>query len=98
MATREETKRMIEVMQAYADGEEVEWKLAGRPSGWDGDPCIMPSWNWDKYDYRVKPQPRVLYVIQDESGQFSSSWPTRRQAEAHVGRYESIVKFQEVLK
>ncbi len=39
MATREETKRMIEVMQAYVDGKEIELSKCSVNEN--------PYWNWD---------------------------------------------------
>lgn len=55
--TKEETKKRIEVMEAYASGQQVEsrerhdgkWSLA--PSPW---------WNWELHDYRIKPARRVV--------------------------------------
>ena len=51
--TREETKELIKVMQAYVDGKDIvcwdeyneKWELVGNP-----------SWNTDKV-YRIKPGP-----------------------------------------
>lgn len=52
MATREETKRMIEVMQAYVDGEEIELRLRTHTTNWRS--AATPCWTWDTCDYRVK--------------------------------------------
>lgn len=51
MATKEETKRMIEVMQAYVDGKPTEVAVvhSGR---WQA--AKVPAWDWLHYDYRVK--------------------------------------------
>ena len=51
------TKEMIEVMQAYDRGEQIErrdrcgnnWLLAP-----------IPSWDWVQYEYRVKPKPKYV--------------------------------------
>jgi hypothetical protein len=49
------TKEMIEVMQAFARGEQIEYRDKGAecwfPLSFD------PDWNWEKFDYRVKLQP-----------------------------------------
>lgn len=48
------TEGKIAVMQAYVDGKTVEWSTrAGREwrSGY------RPGWNWDDFDYRIKPEP-----------------------------------------
>lgn len=68
----ERTKRMIEVMQAYVDGEEIM-----------GRDCVAtkPSWNWLVFDYRIKKNPDSInwdhvapdfkYMARDEDGK---SW------------------------
>ena len=50
------TKEMIEVMQAYDRGEQVQ--LLNRFGIWvDID---MPEWSWGLRDYRVKPKTRYV--------------------------------------
>lgn len=51
------TKEKIAVMQAFEDGKEVE--LEGSIQ-WL--PANNPNWNWAETNYRVKPEPMVLYV------------------------------------
>lgn len=52
--TKEETKKLIAVMQAYVDGKEIEF--------WDDeDPvwCLTSSPAWDpSLKYRIKPTPK----------------------------------------
>lgn len=45
------TKEMIEVMQAYERGEQIERFKAH----WED--CGAPIWDWHNYEYRVKPKP-----------------------------------------
>ena len=55
--TKKETIEAIKVMQAYADGKEVEWKYP-RDDEWhpaDG----TPVWNWLNCDYHIKPEPKI---------------------------------------
>ena len=50
------TKEMIEVMQAYDRGEQIQ--LLNRVGIWvDID---MPEWNWELRDYRVKPKTKYV--------------------------------------
>ena len=46
-------KEMIEVMQAYDRGEQIENNYH---EGWVL--CKEPIWNWGYADYRVKPKPK----------------------------------------
>lgn len=47
------TKEMIEVMQAYDRGEQIE-RRDRCGNNWFLSP--VPSWDWVQYDYRVKPK------------------------------------------
>lgn len=60
MATREDTVEMIKVMQAYEDGVEIEWSsfLGG---AWHS--AGNPTWDWSHYTYRIKKQPRDLWLV-----------------------------------
>lgn len=54
--TREESKKAAEVMNAYADGKEIQYKHR------DGDLwCEFvfgePEFNWDRNEYRIKQEP-----------------------------------------
>ena len=46
------TKEMIEVMQAYEIGEQIEFMDCSR----EWKDTTNPIWDWARYDYRVKPK------------------------------------------
>lgn len=52
------TKEKIEVMQAYADGKGIQhsWKNKG---SWI-DVVNEPIWDWEAFDYRIKPEPTYI--------------------------------------
>ena len=56
---RENTRQAIEVMQAYADGSEIQQKRRESESGWYQPG--RPVWDWDRFNYRVKPAPREFW-------------------------------------
>ena len=56
------TKEMIEVMQAYLDGEQIEESIDKKV--WF---TCEPIWNWAKCDYRVK---KKVYVPFDTAEEF----------------------------
>jgi len=62
----EKTKKQIEVMQAFADGETVEFR-ASREGRWEkfGN---LHGWDWILCDYRVKREPCVVYINRYEYG------------------------------
>ena len=53
---REELKEAAKVMEAYANGKKIQCNYNIQDNeGWvDTD---NPSFNWDKYVYRIKPEP-----------------------------------------
>ena len=62
------TKEMIEVMQAYDRGEQIQ--LLDRLGNWvDID---MPEWSWELRDYRVKP--KKSYVPFDTAEEFLTAY------------------------
>lgn len=61
------TKEMIEVMQAFERGEQIQCKaLEGDIYGWDD--TKEPWWDWYHLDYRVKP--KNSYVPFDTAEEF----------------------------
>ena len=55
------TKKHIEVMQAFIDGKEIEYK---KKFAHDFGQCTTPTWDFDNYAYRIKPsEPEYIYPI-----------------------------------
>jgi hypothetical protein len=64
MDNKEEIKRRIEIMQAWVDGKEVQFETA---SGWkDAGPDFWMEFNFYNIKYRIKPEPRVIFVNEYE--------------------------------
>jgi len=57
----DDTKRKIEVMQAFLAGEEIEFATAG-DDDWETTRDFIITWDWNGLDYRVKPKPREFWV------------------------------------
>lgn len=68
--TREQTKEAIRIMQAYVDGKEVEYlgKKWDSKESFKQDWCytLTPLWNWEHYDYRIKPTAKLRSWTADE--------------------------------
>ena len=62
--TREETRAAILIMEAYLDGYEIQHrtKKCDSRSGLKPDWCDTdaPWWDFDSYDYRIKPTAKTL--------------------------------------
>ena len=91
------TKEKIAVMQAYIDDKSIEYwsHIYGNWRRLDGD--SEPTWGWSNTEYRVKPEPRIIYVV-NHVHNFESVYRTEKEALAaclHVGE---VVKFMEILE
>jgi len=57
------TEEKIKVMQAYVDGERVEWvHVCSRD--WSED--SNPLWNWNDFKYRIMPKAKEMTVEEIE--------------------------------
>lgn len=54
--TKEESQNAIKVMQAYINGEKIEYTYINDDKVWYL--INLPTWNWDKYKYRIKQKPK----------------------------------------
>lgn len=59
------TKKYIEVMQAFIDGKEIEYKRINRTNGSEiWKTASTPVWDFANYTYRIKPSgPEYVYPI-----------------------------------
>lgn len=55
--TREEAKTMLPIIQAFAEGKEIEFRSKGFDEEWKKVNEI-PGLSYSSFDYRVKPEPK----------------------------------------
>ena len=77
--SKKATAEMIDVMRAYVKGEQIEVKPYHEKI-WAS--VVVPSWNWELYEFRVKPKQREWWEIYPSPYHFSSeeaakSWMAR---------------------
>ena len=92
---------MIAVMQAAKEGKEIQFRdrcNRGTDDNWVDAPS--PIWNWATFDYRVKPEPRRVWVNQYPSGALADrNWRTQSEAEhAAMNSGTKQIEFVEVVK
>ena len=59
----------IEIYRAYLNGKQIEFTVIGQDY-WQ-NAAVIPAFNWEEYDYRVKPEPpkqRVAYAFVSVGG------------------------------
>jgi len=91
---------MIAVIQADRDGKEVEW----RPTGAERWRLATPLWDFDTCEYRIKPEPKAIWVNEYEDGSLRGHNTEQcadrycRNAVGDVGDdvVRAAVKYQEV--
>lgn len=94
------TEEMIEVMQAYVAGKEIQMQVFSS-EGQIWQAVVTPKWDWRNNKYRIKPEPRVIYLPKF-SGGFGNHAPYDSELaceHAHSGErdYEGAVKFIEAV-
>ena len=52
-------KEIINVVQAFEEGKEIEYQPKNKSYPWDT--ITKPSWNFDHHNYRVKQKEKELY-------------------------------------
>lgn len=55
--TREEARKAAEVMMAYAEGKDIEFKVKGDDEWDDCEREFALTFDFYKYDYRIKKEP-----------------------------------------
>lgn len=91
--TIEELKRRIAVQQAFVDGKTVQYKSV-LSAGWQdyqAGPDDFPSFDWVYCDWRVKPEPRVIFVPEFKCG-LSTNHRDEPAPWPHVVRWHRFVE------
>lgn len=67
---KEETKRALVVMEAWVNGCDIQIKPWYSDAAWQD--TESPTWNWDGFNYRVKPVPVNVqaWAVISETGDY----------------------------
>ena len=65
--TREKIKELLPVLQAYAEGKEIQYKLSPTDNWWTCEKCENITFQ-DDIEYRIKPE-EELYTIEQNAGE-----------------------------
>ena len=88
---------MIAVIQAHKNGGKVEYM--GRAEITWTPVSGNPLWNFAAHDYRIKPEPRSLWVVLFQSGNIAGTYTELASAESRAKdlNNSTIHEFKEVL-
>lgn len=102
--TRDETIAAIAVMQAFVDGNTVQFKSPIDDSWSDlaADQLseTWPVWNWCGATYRVKPEPRVIFATAyvREGSPYGGIYRSKDEATEWLNSGGEVIKFVEVME
>jgi hypothetical protein len=87
--TREETKKCVEVMQAYVDGKEVERHLPEpQEGGWHS--MEDPGWEFPRCKYRIKEEPIDPRIVEPgTSWRYGAFAPSIEEQKRHIKYVDS---------
>ena len=87
---------MIAVITHHKNGGNVEYKDHGAET-WI-KLLTEPLWNFARHDYRIKPEPRSLWVVRDEQGRDKEIFWKLNNAETcvRVNTSWTITEYKEV--
>lgn len=93
---REQVKRLLPVIQAYADGKEIQWRHM--PCD-DWSPCILSTIS-ESFEYRIKPrEPREFWVSDHDNGKYRYTYDEEPPARQFDQRQNvSIFKVREIIE
>ena len=75
---RERAKELLPIIQAYAEGEEIEYRWISDDDGPDGA-WITPDREFESGgEYRIKPEPFECWVFVDEYDKVKASYNVKQ--------------------
>lgn len=70
---------MITVLRHFETGGKVQFRIISRVPDLDWQDAVSPIWNFDEFEYRIKPKPLELWVNLYPDGT-SSPYETKKEA------------------
>ena len=67
--TKEQCREAGATMIAWADGKSIQYRQRDQSEWFDIEPACTAtilSWDWDGFEYRVKPEPKLRPWTEDE--------------------------------
>ena len=66
---KEQSREAGSVMIGWANGKTIQWRRRDQSEWFDVEPAcvgVTLSWDWDEFEYRVKPMPKLRPWTADE--------------------------------
>ena len=75
---------MIAVIAAHRDGKKIQNRHNNSPCEWGK--VSNPCWNFETYEYRVKPEPVTVWALLDDSGCVNAFYQTEANARFYADK------------
>jgi hypothetical protein len=86
---------MIAVLQAYKDGKRIQAIDKQHKGAWNN--CQIPLWDFQNNDYRVQPEPREIWITDEQLQKLFSGQIGCANAYFHPDVFTKKIVFREVL-
>lgn len=90
---RDEAKQLLPIIQAYAEGKEVQYRDFGDWNDYDDD--CEPDFTDKPAHYRIKPEPVECWAVVFSDGDISRSYPTECEARKYCNGLR-VIRMREV--
>lgn len=93
-------ENQIAVMLHFADGGKVQYRNS--KGAWEDIP--NPYWNWSCWNYRIKPEPKTVWVNEYkdlDGGEDGWAYPSEEAAKKNANAFTAVriaVEYREVIK
>lgn len=94
--TRDEAREFAKVVQAYADGKDVQFRKVNGSCAWS-DSVVSPAFDALNCEYRIKPEPREWWIVPNAAHAASSRDEANELADSMEWPISSIVHVREVM-
>lgn len=88
---------IIEVVQAHKDGKQIECRSRSLMSEGSWRITATPAWEFPNYDYRVKREPREVWIGVSKEHGYGPVYDSREMAWLTSPLTEGVIRFREVL-
>ena len=90
---------MIEVLQAAKEGKAIQCRLRDHHAHqWTPVNVHDAQWNFSRYEYRVKPEPRTVWLVIVGSAGWYYAYDSEQSARDNLPKSGKVVKFIEVIE
>lgn len=78
----------LNIVRKFLQRGEIECRSANTNRNWMR--VLTPSWDWERVEYRIKPEPEEFYINKFSDGTFGAKHKTERSAMSSSGVFKTF--------